>query len=218
MKRRTTWGFAAGLILAATAAVSVPAHAAGFTGPCSTGIGKHAATTTLTNRPDGGGAGNVWALDGPNSRSNPTGKLTRTFVISQVSHVGSTWTWNGVICDGGTGQAIPGQLAPNQGAGHAGQTIGSAVNFTVNGTATYQFSTDEPLNTSSNLGVLTSEDGAPVTPQETTSLWFEQAFPASTAFTGAGIVAYSWTYQGAGQQWTDNNTTDGQAPGDGQIR
>jgi hypothetical protein len=218
--RGTIWGLVTAAVLLGGAATAGPASAAGFTGPCSPGIGKHAATTTLTNRPDSGGAGNIWAVDGPNSRANPTGKMTRTLVITQVSHTGPLWVWTANICDGGTFAAQVGELAPNQGPGHAGEIITHAVTGTINGGAAYSFTTDQPLNTSPNLGVATSEDGAPLPGSgETTSLWFEQAFPAGTTFTG-GITTWSWTYVGGvlGPQWRDGSDNgDGQVPAAGQI-
>jgi hypothetical protein len=216
----TIWGFVTLLGLAGAVTAAVPASAAGFTGPCSTGIGHHAATTTLTNRPDSGGGGD-WAVDGPNTRANPTGKVTRTLVITQVSHVGPVWVWTANVCDGGTFAADLGALAPNQGPGHAGEIITHAVTGTINGGAAYSFTTDQPLNTSTNLGVAPSEDGAPLAgSDETTSLWFEQAFPAGTTFTG-GITTWSWTYVGgvfAGPQWRDGSDNGaGQVPAAGEI-
>jgi hypothetical protein len=201
---------AAALTLAGLATAAPAAHAAGFTGPCSTGTGRHAATTTLTGRPDNGGGGQ-WAAD----------SLTRTLVITGGTRTGSVWTWTGAVCDGGTAVTIPGALAPNQGPGHAGQVIIRRVTATAGGTVLYSFTTNEPLNTSPNLGVPPSEAGAPAVPQQTTSLWFEQAFPAGTAFGGPGVTSYDYEYA-AGlfmrEAWSETSANgDGQDAGAGQI-
>lgn len=217
---------AASILLTASAAAAVtaaPAHAIGLAGsPCTGGPATHAATTTLTNRPDSGGGGNDWAADGPRDAANPTGKMDRALYVTLVSHAGTVWEWTGQVCDSGTFRTIAGQLAPNQGPGHAGQTIRAQVTGMVTGVANYQFSTDQPLSTAANLGVVKSEDGAPAPgSDETTSLWFEQAFPPGTTFSGPGIGAWSWTYKAglfSPQSWTDaSSNNDGQDPGAGQI-
>jgi len=208
---------AAGAV-AASAALAVPAHAAGFTGPCSPGTGKQSAVTALTNRPDSGGGG-TWALDGKTPRT----PLTRTLSVTLISHAAGVWDWQAAVCDGGSFTAIPGALAPNQGPGHAGDVIAApAASGSVTGTAFYQFSTDQPLSAARNLGVPASEDGAPVTPAQTTPLWFEQAFPAGTTFTGPGLLdTWSWTYTEGTfvpRSWTDSAADgDGQTPAAEQI-
>lgn len=212
---------AAVFAVAASAALAVPAHALGFSGPCAPSTGSHSATTTLTNRPDSGGA-SIWATDGKVTPATPTAKVTRTLKITLVSQAGGIWTWNATVCDGGTGQTIPGALAPNQGPGHAGDAESSpSQQFTINGTDTYAFTTDQPLNTGPNLGVPSSEDGAPVTPGQTTPLWFTQAFPGTANFTG-GQLTFDYDYATTGLfaplRWHDATGTDGQAPADGQIK
>lgn len=213
--------FAAAAAVAAIAGVSAPAaHAAGYTGPCTPSTGSHSATTTLTNRLDSGGNGD-WAIDGDTAAS-PAYGVTRTFKITLVSQSAGHWTWNGAACDGGQATAIPGAFTPNQGPGHTGQVIRSQVTTTLNGTASYTFTTDAPLSAARNLGLPASENGtpAPGSPQ-TTSLWYEQAFPAGTTFGGPGIGPWSWTYT-AGlfppESWTDASANNGgQVPSAGNI-
>lgn len=224
MRRTAMLAAAAGIAAAAALTAGHPAQAStGVTGPCAPAIGSHSASTTLTNRPDLGGANNPWATDGKVTPATPTAKLTRTLLITLVSHTGGTWTWDGTVCDGGTFATNPGQLAPNQGPGHTGETESSPSQAgTVNGLVTYQFSTDQPLNTGPNLGVLTSEDGAPAPgSDETTSLWYQQAFPVLTDFTGPGLVTFDYDYATGlftVKKWHDATGTNGQSPVDGQIK
>jgi len=195
------------LLLAAIAA-------AALTGSLAVSPAAHASTTlqavtTLTGRPDSGGGG-TWAGD----------NLTRTLIITQTA----PGTYTATVSDNGTFTALAGALTPDQGGADAGEVILSGVTGSAVGGASYSFTASAAPDMSL---VPASEDGAPAAPEQTTSLWFEQAFPAGTVFGGPGITDWSWAYSTAhslrpphslAQTWTDAlGNGGGQDPGSGNI-
>ncbi len=193
------------IALAATAApvlAAVPAQASVTYAP---------ALTWLSARPDSGNGG-TWAYD----------QFTRTFSLTLTGVSGQTWSYTATIRDSGSFQAIPGALTPNQGPGYTGDTISGPVTGSILGSASYSFTASAPANTSQpNMGIPWSESGAPVTAGQTTGLWFEQAFPPGTIFTGPGLGPWGWAYTSLGfprQQWVDSSANGaGDLPGDGNI-
>jgi hypothetical protein len=196
-------------------AVAVPATAAGasvstFPPPFTPQIPAHSPSvftshTSLTNRPDSGGNGN-WALD----------TMTRTLTITETGHNGPGYAYTATVSDTGTFKTISGAYTPNQGPPSTGKRIQGTVQGSVAGTAQYSFTASKLPASSPNLGVPNSENGAPGTPAETTSSWYEQAFPAGTTFGGTGIGNWSWTYttgDGCGQ---NDSHGYGQGKGHGQ--
>lgn len=155
------------------------------------------AVTQLSNRLDSGDNGN-WATD----------TIQRDLTIH---HVGGD-VYTATVTDQGSFKTTVGANTPGPAAPVALTTsvkVGSSA--TIAGTATYEFTASQAPDFSL---VPTSESGtpAPNTPQ-TTSLWFEQAFPAGTTFTG-GMTDWGWTYrlkcplQTATQTWVDSLTQD----------
>ena len=74
---------------------------------------------------------------------------------------------------------------------------------------------------SSSLVPRTENDHGLV-PADSTSLWYELAFPAGTTFGGTGIGNWGWTYfaftPSGPQFWADTSSnSDGDVAGDGQI-
>jgi hypothetical protein len=194
-------------------AVAVPATAAGasvstFPPPVTPQIPAHSPSvftsrTSLTNRPDSGGNGN-WALD----------TMTRTLTITETGHNGPGYAYTATVSDTGTFKTISGAYTPNQGPPSTGKRIQGTVQGSVAGTAQYSFTASKLPASSPNLGVPNTENGAPGTPAETTSSWYELAFPAGTTFGGTGIGNWSWTYttgDGCGQ-----SDSHGQGKGNGQ--
>lgn len=209
---------------AAVAAVALPAAAASAA-PAAAPGGTHTATTTLTNRPDGGHGG-PWAYD----------DVTRTLTLKLTGITGSgsneTWHYDATVRDTGAFTVIKGALTPNQSGAYAGEKIRSDIPemlTSLTGRAEYSFTASRPASNAPNAGVVRRESGAPAagSPQ-TTSLWFEQAFPAGTTFGGPGIGAYLWTYGAvvfspqfpyfSDQRWVETSANgDGNLPGDGNI-
>jgi hypothetical protein len=154
------------------------------------------AVTQLSNRLDSGDHGN-WATD----------KIQRNLAIT---HVGGN-SYTATVTDEGSFVTITGADTPGPAAPVALTTsvkMGSSA--MIAGTATYEFTADQAPDFSL---VPISESGTPVSGPQTTSLWFEQAFPAGTHFTG-GLTDWGWTYhlkcplQMATQVWTDSAAVD----------
>ena len=122
------------------------------------------------------------------------------------------YNYTATVSDTGTFKTSSGAFTPNQGGTNAGKKIKGTVQGTMTGTANYSFTARSLPSNARNLGVPTSENGtpAPSSPQ-TTSLWYEQAFPAGTSFSGTGIGTWSWKYLSgsSGNGCTQNN---GQQP------
>src|ERR1700744_3471111 len=130
-------------------------------------------TTSLSAHPDSGAAGNTWAKDG----------FTRNFTLTLVGQSGGLYHFQGKISDRGGFEAIAGQLTPNQSGPYAGDKLASNITGQMSGSVTFDFYTNRPWNLSkANLGIPYQVNGAiPANkPQETTTYWFEQAFPAGT--------------------------------------
>ena len=129
--------------------------------------------------------GGNWAL----------GTVTRTLTIRETGRGNTGYIYTATVSDTGTFDAILHALAPNQGGSNHGKRISSAVQGIVTGTASYSFSASSQPRPGRNLGVPGSENGAPVASSpQTTSLWYEQAFPRGTTFGGTGLGTYNWTY------------------------
>lgn len=175
------------------------------------------ASTHLTGRPDSGGNGN-WATDA----------MTRTLAITSLG--GGSYTAT-VTDSGGTFTTIMGAYVPNQGANPGGRFASRRHSGTFTGTASFSFTASKAPSASL---VPASESGAPAAgSDQTTSLWYEQAFPAGTVFGGTGILgSWSWSYTAVdacdspvrgfftvSQRWTDAAVNGGgQLPGDGQVQ
>jgi hypothetical protein len=195
--------------LPAAASASVPRlhtqHAAAFDGP------TFIAYTSLSDRPDSGGAG-TWALD----------KMTRQLSITEVSSSDGTYTFTATVSDSaGSFTAIDGAPTPNQGAPNTGKLISGTPSGSFTGSASYSFTASALPAAAHNLGVPASESGAAGDFAESTSGWYEQAFPAGTTFGGAGIGDWGWTYHTSAfpsQSWADTSANaGGQLPADGNI-
>lgn len=172
------------------------------------------ATTSLTNRPDSGNGGD-WATD----------TIGRTLTITVTGTPGH-YTDTAVVGDTGTFVLIPGALAPNQSAPGVRISSRPSVLFTsISGTAHYVFTSDSLPSPAPNMGVPASEDGAPVTPGQSTSSWYLQAFPSSAVVSPGGITTWGWTYtayvnsHGALriEQWADLSNGNGNRLQDGNI-
>jgi hypothetical protein len=170
------------------------------------------ATTSITNHPDGGGSGQPWAID----------TFTRTLTIKETGHTGSgssrVYNYTATVSDTGTFKTISGALTPNQGTPYTGKTIKGVVQGTMTGGASYSFTATSLPTRGRNLGVPTHESGNPTSGSpQSTSFWFEQAFPATSITFHGGIGTYSWTYRtGSGGCTQDNGKGNGNGRGKGQ--
>ena len=190
------------------------------------------AVTHVTDRPDGGNGG-TWADD----------SMTRAVTITLTGGSPGAYTFTATLKDKGSFTAIKGAKTPNQGGSYAGDTIKSAVTGRMAGYADFSFTASALPSTAPNAGVPAAENDHGATPADSTSTWYELAFPAGTHFGGAGIGAWSWTYKAtvvtvtsqlvclaphfcwpvpvvhvSHQQWVDAwNNGDGNLPADGNI-
>lgn len=158
------------------------------------------ARTELSQHPDSGGNGN-WALD----------EIQRVFRLRLTGHPSANvYTFSASVTDDGWFQAIPNAFTPNQFGPNAGKHIRGFVFGWLNGHTTYTFTANHLPNSRFNLGIPFSENGAPVG-DETTSLWYEQAFPVGTVFGGNGINNdWAWAYRTFdGQRWLDAASNNG---------
>ena len=148
---------AAALAVPATGASASVAVFAPPVGPSHFGPPRNAltATTSLTNRPDGGGNGN-WAID----------TVTRTLTITETGHTGAVYDYTATVSDTGTFKTITGAFTPNQGGTNHGKKIKGTVQGTMTGTANYSFTASSLPSNARNLGVPTSESGTPVRPAD----------------------------------------------------
>jgi hypothetical protein len=190
----------------AATAVAVFAGALGLVVPAASAAVTPAVTasTQLSNRGDSGGNGD-WATDA----------MTRRLVITHVSGTSYTAT----VTDTGRFTAIPHAYTPNQGGADLGLKIAELLEGTFTGKASYSFTANESPRASL---VPRAESGTPSSGPQTTSDWYEQAFPASTTFGGTGITTWGWNYsatavtflRGGGfdlctQKWADASTNNG---------
>ena len=167
------------------------------------------AVTYVTDRPDGGNAG-YWADD----------TMTRTLVITRTGGSAGAYTYTATLEDQGTFRTITGALAPNQGGSYAGETEKAAVTGDIIGSADFTF-TASTLPSASLVPGTENDHG--LVPADSTSTWYELAFPAGTVFGGPGIGAWGWYYvvltpHDGLQIWSDTSANGyGDLAGDGQI-
>jgi hypothetical protein len=205
------------LIKAATSAV-VFVGALGLASPAASALASPSVTaqTQLSNRGDGGGNGD-WATDA----------MTRTLVITQTRQVGNVRTFSATITDNGHFVTIPHAFTPNQGGADAGLRIAEVLPGTFTGKASYTFTANASPRASL---VPRAESGTPASGPRTTSLWYEQAFPAGTTFGGTGLTTWAWNYTAVAvtaehgafeicsQNWSDAiGNNGGQVPSAGNI-
>lgn len=165
------------------------------------------AVTYIQDRPDSGNGG-YWADD----------TMARILTITQTGGSPGAWKFTARLTDEGSFTTIKGALAPNQGGSYAGQTEKASVTGILNGSADFAF-------TASNLPtarVPAFENDHGNVPSDSTSTWYELAFPAGTIFGGPGIGNWGWTYftltPKNGQYWADTSGNGyGDLAGDGQI-
>lgn len=192
------------------------------------------AVTFVTDRPDGGNGSPdpYWADD----------TMTRTITITQTGGMPGAYTFTAALKDAGAFTTVKGEQAPNQGPGYAGDVIKSKVTGPMDGYADFSFTASNLPDAAFNAGIPLTENDHGAVPADSTSTWFELAFPAGTTFTG-GIGDWSWTYKATvvtvtsqtvclsrhfcwtvpvvhlqRQQWTDGwDNNYGDSAGDGQI-
>lgn len=216
--------------LVAAAALTATAGTASASPPVT--VHAH---TIVTDRPDGGNGSPdpYWADD----------SMTRTLSITRTGGTAGAYTFTAKLKDKGTFTTIKGKQTPNQSGPYAGETIKSKVTGKMTGYADFSFTASALPSGGLNAGVPLTENDHGNVPADSTSTWYELAFPAGTHFGGAGIGAWSWTYkatvttvtlqkvclspgwcwtvpavQVSHQQWIDAwNNGDGDLPGDGNI-
>jgi hypothetical protein len=211
-----------GLVAAAAVAGSAAMASASTAQPHVRPLTVHA-RTLITDHQDSGGNGN-WAND----------TIVRDLTITKTG--GNTYT--ATVKDTGTFRTDRGAYTPNQGRPYTGRRIRGQVSGPLAGEAHYSFTASKLPDFRRNASVPGFLRG-PVSGARTTSLWFEQAFPAGTKFGGPGIGAWSWKYQGptcksvvtvirhhhkvevpvyTRQHWTDSSANKGgQVPSAGNI-
>lgn len=215
------------LAAAALAVSAVSASAAPHSFPVAV-----RAVTQITDRPDGGNGG-TWADD----------SMTRSITIIRTGGVPGAWTFTARLADRGSFTTIKGALTPNQGGSYAGDVIKSQVTGRLKGWADFSFTASSLPNSGWNAGVPLAENDHGANPADSTSTWYELAFPAGTTFGGAGIGDWSWKYDATvrtttsqkvclsrgfcwsipvisvdRQQWVDAwDNGDGNLPADGNI-
>lgn len=139
--------------------------------------------TLLTKRGDSSDSGTDWALD----------NIARFITIRQVGTAGpGAWKFTAQLTDIGEFTTIPGAVTPADGT----KRIRGQVTGPMHGSWSFVFTANaQPVQ-----GLIpTFERGTPdpvTDPEQTTSLWFEQAFPGGTTFTGGGLNDWGWTYTG----------------------
>ena len=169
------------------------------------------AVTFVTDRPDGGNGSPdpYWADD----------TMTRTLVITRTGGTPGDYTYTATLTDEGEFVTIKGAQAPNQAPSYAGEVIRSRSAGIIQGYADFAF-TASTLPSSSLVPKAENDHGT--VPADSTSTWYELAFPAGTVFGGPGIGNWGWTYFAITphglQFWTDDwNNNYGDSAGDGQI-
>lgn len=148
------------------------------------------AQTYLTDRPDSGNGtpDPYWADD----------TFGRVLTITETGSTGTgpaiTYDFTATVKDDGSFTTIKGAQTPNQGPGYAGDLIKSRVTGTLDGYADFAFTASSLPASKPNLGVAVFEADHGLVPADSTSTWYELAFPAGTTFGGAGIGDWSWQY------------------------
>lgn len=202
MKSSLTRAATAVAVLAGALGLAVPAaSASAAVAPAVT------ASTQLSNRGDSGGNGN-WATDA----------MTRRLVITQTGQTGGIRSFSATVTDTGRFTTIPHAYTPNQGGADLGLKIAELLRGAFTGKASYSFTANASPQASL---VPRAESGTPSSGPPTTSLWYEQAFPAGTTFGGTGITTWGWNYTAAVvnflrsgfslciQKWSDASTNNG---------
>ena len=176
---------AAALVASAAAASAAPQHLPLLPGPAPSPA-PVTAVTHLTDLPDGGNGSPspYWADD----------TLTRVLSITQTGGTAGAYTFTAKLTDTGTFKAIKGAQTPNQGPGYAGDVVKSSVTGPMSGYADFTFTASELPSAAPNAGVPGFENDHGLVPTDSTSTWYELAFPAGTTFGGAGIGVWSWKY------------------------
>jgi hypothetical protein len=209
-----------------TAALAATAASAATASPAAAQlVARHTyqAVSYLANRPDSGGNGN-WAYD----------NIHRTLTIRLLGSTGTgsstLYYYSATVKDNGSFKTIDGAYTPNQSGSYAGDTISGAVPGTLNGQASFAFTANALPSALFNLGLPTVINGA----ADSTSTWYELAFPADTTFGGPGIGSWGWHYNGpevvtldstgkhvlnvSHERWADTSAdNDGQLAADGNI-
>ena len=191
LKTRITAVSAVAAFALAASAGAASAHRtpADPSGPGPSLLTVHA-LTNLTDRPDGGNGSPdpYWADD----------TFGRALTITETGTTGTapaiTYDFTATLKDDGSFTTIKGAQTPNQGPGYAGDVIKSRVTGTMDGYADFTFTASALPSSLPNLGVVTHEDDHGLAPSDSTSAWYELAFPAGTMFGGAGIGDWSWKY------------------------
>jgi hypothetical protein len=199
-------GTAAVLLAGAGAAAAAPRP-----GP---GPQQVRAQTLVADRPDDGNGSPdpYWADD----------TFTRSLTITLTGGSAGDWTFTATVADTGTFTTIPREQTPDQGGRYAGEVIKSRVTGIMDGWADYSFTATELPSAAPNAGVTAYENDHGNVPSDSTSTWYELAFPAGTTFGGAGIGDWSWSYAAFTwpffQVWVDAwDNGYGDLAGDGNI-
>jgi hypothetical protein len=188
-------------ILISAAAISAPLASVGVATAAHAASKPQApvtasATTSLTNHPDSGYAGNTWALD----------TITRKATVTQIAHdstltdcgdtATSCFTYTGTIADTGTAHAIAAQISPGaQAVPITGSPTAAMAGL---GNVSFHASSGSPSGTR----VPTHVNGESLSADN----WVEQFFPAGTTFgTGPVLSPWAWTYSDTAdcQTWVD---------------
>lgn len=167
--------------------------------------GTSYAQTAYTSRPDGGVAGDNWALD----------SATR---FASITALGSGNYEGSVADDYGTFLTVPGNTAPN-GSG----TIANVVKGTFNGTGGYTFTAAGGSPSASHVPGTAFGGPSPAgDPGDgaSTGNWYQLFFPAGTTyggpgFDGGGPMGWAWTYSACGGSPTASTWADTAANGSG---
>lgn len=193
-------------VLAAAAASALLAVSAGAASASPAPPRTVAAGTFITDRPDSGNGG-YWADD----------SFLRVITITRTGGTAGAYTYTAHLTDEGGFTTIKGAPAPNQGGPYAGDVITASVSGVMNGSADFTFTASTLPSPALVPG---SENDRGLVPADSTSAWYELAFPAGTVFGGPGIGNWSWSYYTpkAAQYWIDAAYNGyGDLAGDGQI-
>jgi hypothetical protein len=188
---------AAALVASAGAASAAPQHLPVLP-PGPPTVTAHA-VTHLADRPDGGNGtpDPYWADD----------TFTRDLSITETGSTGTgpatVYDFTATVKDAGAFTTIKGAETPNQGPGYAGDIIKSKVTGPMTGYADFTFTATALPSSLPNLGVASNENDHGTAPSDSTSTWYELAFPAGTTFGGTGIGDWSWTYDATVKTVTD---------------
>ena len=185
-------GFTLAVLLASAGAAAAAPHPAPLPHTVT-------AVTMLTDRPDSGNGSPdpYWADD----------TFLRTLTITRTGGTPGDWTFTATLADTGSFTTVKGAQTPNQAPPWTGDTIRAAVTGSMTGYADFSFTASNLPSTALNAGVARAENDHGAVPADSTSTWYELAFPAGTVFGGAGIGDWSWTYNVFAwptfQVWTD---------------